>query len=69
MKTEHRTIHGEDAYRANVRLHSCVVQAKRKANSAVLFEQGQQQGHDLFGDLALLVLAHIAAVLVRTNKQ
>jgi hypothetical protein len=65
--SQHRTIHGEDAYRVNVRLHCCAVQVKRKAISVVLSEHGHRQGHFPSGSLVLLVLRHIAAALARTN--
>jgi hypothetical protein len=65
--SQHRTIHGEGTYRVNIQLHCCVVQVKRKAISAVLSGYGHKQVRDPSGGLALLVLAHIAAALARTN--
>jgi hypothetical protein len=67
MKTQRRTIHSEDACRANVRPQCCAVQANRKAVSAVPSEQGYRQGHGPFGGPPLLILALIASALARTN--
>jgi hypothetical protein len=69
MTIQYRTIQGEDAYQANLRMHCCPAPAKRKAVSAVLSKQGHRQGHDPSGGLALLILANIAAALARTNLQ
>jgi hypothetical protein len=67
MKGQHRTIQGEDAKRANLRMHCWPAPTTWKAVSAVLSEQGHRQGHDPSGGLALLALAHIAAALARAN--
>jgi len=67
MTIQYRTIQGEDAYRANLRMPCFPASAKWNAVSAVPSEHGHRQGHDPSGCLALLALAHIAAALARTN--